>query len=211
MAKETRKLFKVWFDELHPMEGNHFTGTRGMSPGGSIFEEGLYYEADLKEKSLVLHHSCKVVEKQDSVELEFEGGSISCLLREKVKRIEKVSRQVDVQSLHRKDLTVFWCRIPAESLGMAERFIGDNLKVYIDSPKTILGYKLFNSAIVEIEKGKKEKETPCFGYHVLVKTKNAKKFIKLFFAEKLTPPGRMWMVFQHHPSQPEARRLHPSI
>ena len=59
--------------------------------------------------------------------------------------------------------------------------------------------------------GKKDKEIPCFGYHVLVKTKTAKKFIKLFFAAKLTPSGRMWMMIQHHPTQPEASSLHPYV
>ncbi len=196
-----RKLVKVWFDELHPMEGNHWGGTRGMTPGGAIFEEGHYYEANLEEKSLVLHHSCKVVEKKDSVELQFEDGLASTLRRDKVRRIAKVSRNVDVQPLHRKALTIFQFMVPEDNWRKVHDFVCRNVML-------LCGDRSFATNVEVSAEGRKTQNIPCFGYHMLVATKNAAKFLELLFAEKLTPPGREWMVLHHHPTDPEAERTY---
>ncbi len=200
MADKARNLVKVWFNELHPMDGIGFGGTKGMSPGGAIFEEGYYYESNLKEKSLVLHHSCKVVQEDGRIEFRFNDGSACGLRRDMVKRVEKVARCVAVKPIRRKDLMLILLRVPWTNWELAKSFLFTNKKI-------VIGFNEHRSETSFQGADKKTSRVSVMVYQVLVRTKHTKQFIDAYFAENLTPPGKAWMVFRHNPTDAEEQRI----
>ncbi len=197
MAKEKRELVKVWFDQLQPVDSSVFGGSRGMTPGGAIFEEGYYYKADLKEKSLILHHSCKVIERENRIEFCFEDDSACGMLRDKVKRIEKVRRTIEREPIRQRDLMIVTFRVPWTDWERARGFLFCNKTL-------VLGFNDHRSTITLIAKRKKDRTIHVMVFDALVNAKDAKRFILLLFKNELIPPGRIWMTLRHHPTKAEA-------
>lgn len=187
---QKRQLYKVWFENLFKVEGE-FPSLGGVSPGGALFEEGYYYEVDFKDKTVVLHFSCRVKSRKDRVEFCFEGGSVSCVHSSSIKKIERVQREVVIEPLLRKDL--FLSRINVPSWQKMEAFLMNNREM-------VLGFR-------HRETNVNDKPAACF--QVLLKYKSRKKFLDKYFAEKLTPPGRIWMVLSCHPTAVTVKSFGP--
>lgn len=177
-------LIKIVFNvPLHKIPRTDFFSPGGVSPGGAIFRWQDIYKVDFRHKTIILQPGHKFVERfarKNKGIIKIRGRENGCVLSPAlIKYADTVQADIPEKLLRPKKKTqvAFQARFPY----MAWRFHGYWFFQIMHVSGLIMDMKVAHCGDVAV-------------INFIVRRRDVKTFAKKFFAEKLMPPGREWML-----------------